>query len=351
MCLHIVRPTIFKGGLFLPYDRGRSLAAHLDGYVNNDGNFNDGYVNDGNDVRAVFCHVDDLPLPLLRRLPSTSTSTSASTSASASTSTSKSKTKSKRKSKPVPPRIFSGHLHTPHTSPLSGITFVGSPYQVSLSEAGETKRLIRFDGSWGVLDENVPVPGPRIRRFHRFEGGDFMTRFSDDNDIGIGIGIGSDDIGIDIGSDDIDIDIAKGDVVVVFLPWEGGEGMRADEAFRSRVRSLKGRGVKVIVRDNVKVKVKVKSPQLVKKLVKVDEQEDRDRDRDRAEKAFSFTQTPLEILKEYFEGDIESVQSAQSNSKITQTAEFNLELLRNFTLQAVAVAVASPPPPPQLLQW
>ena len=37
---------------------------------------------------------------------------------------------------------FSGHFHKPHCVPDTCITYVGSPYQTSLSEAGQAKRLM-----------------------------------------------------------------------------------------------------------------------------------------------------------------------------------------------------------------
>jgi ABC-type dipeptide/oligopeptide/nickel transport system ATPase component len=56
-----------------------------------------------------------------------------------------------------------GHYHKPHTVPGTNITYVGSPYQVSRSEAGQVKKLLVLDRSqgWGVVEE-IPLDiGPR----------------------------------------------------------------------------------------------------------------------------------------------------------------------------------------------
>jgi DNA repair exonuclease SbcCD nuclease subunit len=37
---------------------------------------------------------------------------------------------------------YSGHFHKPHVVPNTSITYIGSPYQVSLSEAGQAKRFL-----------------------------------------------------------------------------------------------------------------------------------------------------------------------------------------------------------------
>jgi DNA repair exonuclease SbcCD nuclease subunit len=54
----------------------------------------------------------------------------------------------------LPPGLFpcdvptyTGHYHLPHTVRGSRITYVGSPYQVSFSEAGQQKRLLLLDAT------------------------------------------------------------------------------------------------------------------------------------------------------------------------------------------------------------
>ena len=54
-------------------------------------------------------------------------------------------------SESVAPSIptYTGHYHKPHTVPGTRITYVGSPYQVSRAEAGQTKALVVLDADSG----------------------------------------------------------------------------------------------------------------------------------------------------------------------------------------------------------
>lgn len=45
---------------------------------------------------------------------------------------------------------FSGHFHKPHSLRGGTITYVGSPYQTTLSEAGQSKRLLLLQGGQRV---------------------------------------------------------------------------------------------------------------------------------------------------------------------------------------------------------
>jgi DNA repair exonuclease SbcCD ATPase subunit len=56
---------------------------------------------------------------------------------------------------------YTGHYHLPHTVPGTRITYVGSPYQVSASEAGQKKRLLLLNSNWQV-EASLPLDvGPR----------------------------------------------------------------------------------------------------------------------------------------------------------------------------------------------
>lgn len=53
--------------------------------------------------------------------------------------------------------VYSGHYHQPHR--VAGVVrYVGSPYQTSLSEAGQAKRLLVLDRQrgWACVEE-VPL--------------------------------------------------------------------------------------------------------------------------------------------------------------------------------------------------
>uniref|UniRef100_A0A7S3E9L9 Calcineurin-like phosphoesterase domain-containing protein n=2 Tax=Rhodosorus marinus TaxID=101924 RepID=A0A7S3E9L9_9RHOD len=57
--------------------------------------------------------------------------------------------------------VYSGHFHKPQTVPGTGIRYLGSPYQISLSEAGQSKALVVLDSQWTVKQE-IPIDfGPR----------------------------------------------------------------------------------------------------------------------------------------------------------------------------------------------
>mmetsp|Transcript_14510 Transcript_14510/g.21180 ORF Transcript_14510/g.21180 Transcript_14510/m.21180 type:complete len:559 (-) Transcript_14510:19-1695(-) len=57
--------------------------------------------------------------------------------------------------------VYSGHFHKPQTIPGTGIRYLGSPYQVSFSEAGQSKALVVLDSQWAVQQE-IPIDfGPR----------------------------------------------------------------------------------------------------------------------------------------------------------------------------------------------
>eukprot|EP00804_Cyclotella_cryptica_P015235 CCRYP_005366-RB/>CCRYP_005366-RB protein AED:0.05 eAED:0.05 QI:0/0.66/0.57/1/0.5/0.28/7/3820/860 len=66
--------------------------------------------------------------------------------------------------------IYSGHFHKPHVVSANGesssIRYVGSPYQVSLSEAGQSKYLLLLDSEqgWDCLEEIAVDIGPRYHR-------------------------------------------------------------------------------------------------------------------------------------------------------------------------------------------
>ncbi|KAL3150757.1 hypothetical protein ABBQ32_000532 [Trebouxia sp. C0010 RCD-2024] len=68
----------------------------------------------------------------------------------------------------LPPDLFpdrvptyTGHYHKPHVVENTNIQYVGSPYQVSRSEAGQQKHLLVLDSDWQEL-ERIPLDlGPR----------------------------------------------------------------------------------------------------------------------------------------------------------------------------------------------
>jgi len=126
--LLITRPKLFLDALWIPYRRSEeairtALAEHSGA------------------AKAVFCHVDIVGAQM-------NDSVQASLGLSPEI---------------FPPhlRVFTGHYHKPHLVPGTSIRYVGSPYQVTRSEAGQQKGLVIVDRDWREV-ETVPMDvGPR----------------------------------------------------------------------------------------------------------------------------------------------------------------------------------------------
>ncbi|GBF93021.1 hypothetical protein Rsub_05632 [Raphidocelis subcapitata] len=61
--------------------------------------------------------------------------------------------------------VYMGHYHLPQTVPGTRITYIGSPYQVSRSEAGQSKRLLLLSPDWQQSGEVALDLGPRHYTF------------------------------------------------------------------------------------------------------------------------------------------------------------------------------------------
>lgn len=146
--LVVSQPTLFLNALWLPYARDSAstrafLAAYRDPIEQEAG-------SSPPPVGAVFCHVD------VRGAPTNDN------------------TASRRGLNPgiFPSHIptYSGHFHRPHRVPASSVTYVGSPYQVSLAEAGQRKRLLLLRRPLGPGDPWMEVSDIAIdvgRRYFR----------------------------------------------------------------------------------------------------------------------------------------------------------------------------------------
>ena len=121
-------PTVWRAALWLPYRRDADvLRACLDSHAGSLG--------------AVFAHVDVAGAQMNERHQATYG----------------------LDAHLFPPSIptYTGHYHLPHVVPGSNITYIGSPYQVSASEAGQRKRMLLLSPSW-QLEQSLPLDvGPR----------------------------------------------------------------------------------------------------------------------------------------------------------------------------------------------
>eukprot|EP00850_Spirogloea_muscicola_P005728 SM000026S08977 [mRNA] locus=s26:861309:884420:+ [translate_table: standard] len=57
--------------------------------------------------------------------------------------------------------IYTGHYHKPHKVEQTQIEYVGSPYQISASEAGQVKRFMVLDQTWQKVEDVIVNYGPR----------------------------------------------------------------------------------------------------------------------------------------------------------------------------------------------
>ncbi|KAL0033719.1 hypothetical protein WJX77_002381 [Trebouxia sp. C0004] len=126
--IHIVDvPTLYRDALWLPY---RKDSAQLQEAIEGAG-----------DIKAVFAHADVMGAMM---------------------------NESFQAKEGLPPDLFpkhvptyTGHYHKPHTVADTNIRYIGSPYQVSRSEAGQQKELLVLDSNWQEL-ERIPLDiGPR----------------------------------------------------------------------------------------------------------------------------------------------------------------------------------------------
>ncbi|EED89184.1 ABC transporter, partial [Thalassiosira pseudonana CCMP1335] len=119
--------------------------------------------------------------------------------------------------------VYSGHFHKPHFVQLSK-KYVGSPYQTSLSEAGQSKSLILVDSeqNWKCVEE---IPIDIGRRYHRITD---IVRAEQDSSVSKdgARGNSSFDIRVDeLRSAGIAVDIRD----VQMRPNEGGDGASLSE--------------------------------------------------------------------------------------------------------------------------
>jgi hypothetical protein len=126
------RPAVWRNALWLPYRRDESLLRAAMAAARTPG---------AQPLRAVFAHADVLGASLNEAHQA----------------------RHGMAPDAFPPRtpVYTGHYHTPHTVPGTAITYVGAPYQVSLSEAGQAKRLMLLDSDWAPIGEIPLDVGPR----------------------------------------------------------------------------------------------------------------------------------------------------------------------------------------------
>lgn len=135
-------PALYAGALWLPYRRDHQELSSILRHATNSQN-SDMRGADGCAISAVFAHADVQGAFLNNAFQARDG---------------------------LPPSLFPtslptymGHYHKPHTVPGTTIRYVGSPYQVSRTEAGQKKALLVVDREmgWAVTEEIEMDIGPR----------------------------------------------------------------------------------------------------------------------------------------------------------------------------------------------
>ena len=143
----ISRPALWRGALWLPYRRDpaalRDAVAEAKRLAT---------LTTEHDFDAIMCHADVTGASMNERFQARDgLDPELFRVRSARGCASEKETTEKETSASVAPSIptYTGHYHKPHTVPGTRITYVGSPYQVSRAEAGQTKALVVLDAEAG----------------------------------------------------------------------------------------------------------------------------------------------------------------------------------------------------------
>eukprot|EP00897_Mesotaenium_endlicherianum_P010219 jgi/Mesen1/9225/ME000591S08544 len=126
--IHVLTdPTEYLGALWLPYRRDHALIEQA--------------INEHPSVSAIFAHVDIVGAFMNEAFQA----------------------KSGLDPSVFPSHlpVYTGHYHRPHRVGTTSIEYIGSPYQVSMSEAGQAKHFLVLDASWQKVDEISIDVGPR----------------------------------------------------------------------------------------------------------------------------------------------------------------------------------------------
>ena len=152
---------------------------------------------------------------------------------------------------PPQKNIYSGHFHKPHfvetsssSSSSSTIEYIGSPYQVSLSEAQQEKQLVVLDADLGWrCEQRIPIC---VGRCH-FK----SSSLKDLQQYRLITGHEEDESAI-VAAADGTIRVKKGDRIVMNIPKKEQRGLVVtsdDTALKSQIQLLRDQGVVVEVRE------------------------------------------------------------------------------------------------------
>ena len=150
---------------------------------------------------------------------------------------------------PPQKNIYSGHFHKPHfvetsssSSSSSTIEYIGSPYQVSLSEAQQEKQLVVLDADLGWrCEQRIPICVGRCHfkssSLEELQQYRLITGHEEDESANVADGT---------------IRVKKGDRIVMNIPKKEQRGLVVtsdDTALKSQIQLLRDQGVVVEVRE------------------------------------------------------------------------------------------------------
>ena len=152
---------------------------------------------------------------------------------------------------PPQKNIYSGHFHKPHfvetsssSSSSSTIEYIGSPYQVSLSEAQQEKQLVVLDADLGWrCEQRIPICVGRCHfkssSLEELQQYRLITGHEEDESANVAAADGT-------------IRVKKGDRIVMNIPKKEQRGLVVtsdDTALKSQIQLLRDQGVVVEVRE------------------------------------------------------------------------------------------------------
>eukprot|EP00934_Nitzschia_sp_Nitz4_P006644 Nitzschia sp. Nitz4//scaffold5_size260463//147664//151718//NITZ4_000990-RA/size260463-snap-gene-0.13-mRNA-1//1//CDS//3329555364//6634//frame0 len=129
-------------------------------------------------------------------------------------------------------QVYSGHFHKPHLVKTTNgeIEYVGSPYEVSLSEAQQAKKLVVLDENWKCV-ENIPIDiGRRHFKLHSWDS--FLSLMLENDGTTL---------------DNASTLVRPGDRIVASIPKGSMEVI--PDSIDTQIKLLRKSGVKVEIRE------------------------------------------------------------------------------------------------------
>ena len=141
------RPTLWRGALWLPYRRDAKTLREAVDAAKAFSAETEGADGASTGLRAIMCHADVVGASMNESFQARDGIDPSVFGVAESRGGGPRRDAPERKTVPT----YTGHYHKPHTVPGTRITYVGSPYQVSRAEAGQTKALVVLDAEKGWL--------------------------------------------------------------------------------------------------------------------------------------------------------------------------------------------------------